>query len=87
VAQYVPEGHESHALEPVALSYVPATHVEHDDALATENRPMAHDRHDVGPVSDVYLPAAHEEHAEAPALEYLPAAQLPLTAERPVDAQ
>ncbi len=43
--------------------------------------------HVLDPVEAKYVPARHEEQTVADAAEYVPAAQIPVTAESPVVAQ
>ena len=43
--------------------------------------------HDVRPVVGLYVPTEHDVHELAPSVEYLPAAQVPVSADRPVVAQ
>jgi len=50
--EYLPDAHAVHAAAPLIEAKVPAGHVEHESAFATENAPGSHGAH---PVSTLAL--------------------------------
>jgi len=89
-AEYWPAAHEPvTATRPVEAQKLPASQLR-QAAWAVEAWywPAGHELHVVAPdAAAANRPAAQLEHVIAPAPEYRPAAQLPVAAPRPEDAQ
>ena len=88
VAQYDPAGQLVHALAE-AVEYVPTAQLPAtaERPVVAQYDPAVHAEQLDDPVVAWKLPVRQLEQIEAEAVEYVPTAQLPVTAERPVVAQ